>query len=189
MDCHPLLAVLLSARGISTVEDAIFFLNPNFQNLTDPFLLKNMDKAVDRIFTAVKHQEKILIFGDFDADGVTSTALLSDFLEYSGANVSWYIPHRIKEGYSLQPDHIQMAVDQDIDLIITVDCGVTSHEAVKDANLEDIDVIITDHHEPSATLPSAVAVVDPKREDCPSGLNFLAGVGVAFFLVMGLRKF
>ena len=189
LDCHPLLAVLLSARGISTVEDAIFFLNPNFQNLTDPFLLKNMDKAVDRIFTAVKHQEKILIFGDFDADGVTSTALLSDFLEYSGANVSWYIPHRIKEGYSLQPDHIQMAVDQDIDLIITVDCGVTSHEAVKDANLEDIDVIITDHHEPSATLPSAVAVVDPKREDCPSGLNFLAGVGVAFFLVMGLRKF
>ncbi|WP_299977422.1 single-stranded-DNA-specific exonuclease RecJ [Desulfobacula sp.] len=189
LDCHPLLATLLSARGISTVEDAIFFLNPNLKNLTDPFLLKDMDKAVDRIFTAVENQEKILVFGDFDADGVTATALLSDFLEYSGANVSWYIPHRIKEGYNLQPDHIQMALDQEIDLIITVDCGVSSHEAVKDANLEDIDVIITDHHEPSATLPSAVAVVDPKREDCPSGLNFLAGVGVAFFLVMGLRKF
>ncbi|MBU8911560.1 MAG: single-stranded-DNA-specific exonuclease RecJ [Desulfobacterales bacterium] len=189
LKCHPLLAMLLSARGISTVEDAVFFLNPNFKNLTDPFLLKDMDKAVARIFTAVENKEKILVFGDFDADGVTSTALLSDFLEYSGANVSWYIPHRIKEGYSLQPDHIQMALDQDIDLIITVDCGVSSHEAVKDANLEDIDVIITDHHEPSATLPSAVAVVDPKREDCPSGLNFLAGVGVAFFLIMGLRKF
>ncbi|MCD4718933.1 MAG: single-stranded-DNA-specific exonuclease RecJ [Desulfobacula sp.] len=189
MDCHPLLATLLSARGISTVEDAIFFLNPSLQNLTDPFALKDLDKAVKRIFTAVENKEKILIFGDFDADGVTSTALLSDFLEYCGANVSWYIPHRIKEGYSLAPDHIQMASDQDIDLIITVDCGVSSHKAVKNANLEDIDVIITDHHEPSSTLPSAMAVVDPKREDCPSGLNFLAGVGVAFFLVMGLRKF
>ena len=189
LECHTLLARLLSARGISTVEDAIFFLNPSFKNLTDPFLLKDVDKAVDRIFTAVENQEKILVFGDFDADGVTSTALLCDFLEYCGANVSWYIPHRIKEGYSLQPDHIQMATDQDIDLIITVDCGVSSHEAVKEANLEDIDIIITDHHEPSDTLPSAVAVVNPKREDCPSGLKFLAGVGVAFFLVMALRKF
>jgi len=189
LNCHPLLATLLSARGITTVKDAGFFLNPNFNHLTDPFRLKDMDKAVDRIFTAVKNQEKILVFGDFDADGVTATALLSDFLEYSGAIVSWYIPHRIKEGYSLQPNHIQMALAQEIDLIITVDCGVTSHEAVNDANLEDIDVIITDHHEPSATLPSAVAVVDPKRKDCPSRLTFLAGVGVAFFLVMGLRKF
>ena len=189
LDCHPLLAALLSARGICTVEDAGFFLNPNLQNLTDPFALKDMDKAVERIFTAVENKEKILVFGDFDADGVTSTALLSDFLEYCDANVSWYIPHRIKEGYNLQQDHIKMALDQNIDLIITVDCGVSSHEAVKDANLEDIDVIITDHHEPSATLPSAVAVINPKREDCSSGLNFLAGVGVAFFLVMGLRKF
>jgi single-stranded-DNA-specific exonuclease len=189
LDCHPLLAALLSGRGISTVEDAVFFLNPSLQNLTDPFVLKDLDKAVKRIFTAVENKEKILVFGDFDADGVTSTALLSDFLDYCDADVSWYIPHRIKEGYSLQQDHIQMASDQNIDLIITVDCGVSSNEAVKDANLEDIDVIITDHHEPSSTLPSAVAVIDPKREDCPSGLSFLAGVGVAFFLVMGLRKF
>jgi len=188
LDCHPLLAALLSARGISTVEDAVFFLNPSLKNLTDPFALKDLDKAVERIYTAVKNKEKILIFGDFDADGITSTALLSDFLEYCDADVSWYIPHRIKEGYSLQKAHIQMASDQNIDLIITVDCGVSSHEAVTDAKLEDIDVIITDHHEPSDTLPSAVAVVDPKREDCPAGLNFLAGVGVAFFLVMGLRK-
>lgn len=189
LNCHPLLAALLSARGITTVEDASFFLNPNFNHLTDPFCLKDMDKAVDRIFTAVENQEKILVFGDFDADGVTSTALLSDFLEYSGANVSWYVPHRVKEGYSLAAGHIEMAVDQEIDLIITVDCGITSHDAVNEANLEDIDVIITDHHEPSATLPAAVAVIDPKRKDCPSGLTFLAGVGVAFFLVMGLRKF
>ncbi len=189
LGCHPLLAKLLSARGIKSVEDATFFLNPNFKNLTDPFFLKDMDKAVERIFIAIKNKEKILVFGDFDADGVTSTALLSDFFEYCDANVSWYIPHRIKEGYSLQTDHIQMASDQDIDLIITVDCGVSSHDAVIQANLEDIDVIVTDHHEPGTILPPALAVVDPKREDCRSGLDYLAGVGVAFFLVMALRKF
>ena len=188
LDCHPILAKLLSSRGIATVKEARSFLNPDFKNLTDPFLLKNMDKAVERIFTAVENKEKILIFGDFDADGVTATALLSDFFEYCNAVVSWYIPHRIKEGYSLQTDHIKMALDQDIDLIITVDCGVSSHEAVTRANLEDIDVIITDHHEPGNTLPSALAVIDPKRKDCRSGLSHLAGVGVAFFLIMALRK-
>jgi single-stranded-DNA-specific exonuclease len=189
LDCHPLLATLLCARGITDLEDARFFLNPDFKHLTDPFLLKDMQKAVERIFTAVENKEKILIFGDFDADGVTATALLSDFLEYCDADVSWYVPHRIKEGYSIQPDHIQMAADQEIDLIITVDCGVSSHEAIENANLEDIDVIITDHHEPDPALPCALAVVDPKRKDCESGLDHLAGVGVAFFLVMALRKF
>jgi len=189
LECHPLLAKLLCSRGVTRVEDAIFFLNPNFENLTDPFLLQDMDKAVVRIFTAVTNKEKILVFGDFDADGVTSTALITDFLEYCDANVSWYIPHRIKEGYSLQTDHIQYALDQDIDLIITVDCGITSHEAVLQANLEDIDIIITDHHVPGASLPEATAVIDPKRDECPASLNYLAGVGVAFFLVMALRKF
>ena len=189
LNCHVLLATLLCTRGIKTLEDARFFLNPDFKNLIDPFLLKDMNKAVERILTAVENKEKILIFGDFDADGVTATALLSDFLEYCDANVSWYIPHRIKEGYSLQPGHIQMALEQEIDLIITVDCGVSSHKAVEKATFEDIDVIITDHHEPGPTLPSAIAVIDPKRKDCRSGLESLAGVGVAFFLVMALRKF
>ena len=189
LGCHPLLSRLLFARGICTVEDAAFFLHPTVENLTDPFQLKDMDKAVERIFTAINNKEKILVFGDFDADGVTATALLSDFLDYCEADLSWYIPHRIKEGYSLQPDHIQMAVEQDIDLIITVDCGISSHEAVNAASLEDIDVIITDHHEPSGMLPCAAAILDPKRGDCPSGLPFLAGVGVAFYLVMGLRQF
>lgn len=189
LKCHPLLAALLLGRGIKTLEDARFFLNPNFENLVDPFTLKDMHKAVERIFTAIKNKEKILVFGDFDADGVTSTALITDFLDHCDANVSWYIPHRIKEGYSLQEDHIQMAVDQDIDLLITVDCGVSSHDAVQKACFEDIDIIITDHHEPGDTLPAAVSVIDPKRQDCPSGLSHLAGVGVAFFLVMALRKF
>ena len=189
LNCHPLLAKLLSARNILTVPDAESFLNPSLKNLPDPFLLKDMDIAVERIYIALENKEKILVFGDFDADGITATALLIDFLEYCRANVSWYIPHRIKEGYGLQADHIKMARDQDVDLIITVDCGVTSIDAVKNAVLEDIDVIITDHHEPGPKLPCALAVIDPKREDCESRLNYLAGVGVAFFLVMALRKF
>jgi len=189
LKCHPLLAKLLSARKILTVREAESFLNPSFENLPDPFLLKDMDIAVKRIYTALENKEKILVFGDFDADGVTATALLVDFLEYCHANISWYIPHRIKEGYGLQSDHIEMARDQDVDLIITVDCGVTSIDAIRDAGLEDIDVIITDHHEPGPELPCAFAVINPKREDCCSCLNYLAGVGVAFFLVMALRKF
>jgi single-stranded-DNA-specific exonuclease len=188
LNCHPILAALLAGRGIATVSEAQLFLSPTFDLMTDPFTIKDMDEAVQRIYTAVLNREKILIFGDFDADGVTSTALLVDFLEYCGANISWYIPHRIREGYSLQTDHIAMAAEQDIDLIITVDCGVSSHEAVAQAKNEDIDVIVTDHHEPEADLPGAVAVIDPKREDCPAGLNFLAGVGVAFYLAMALRK-
>jgi len=189
LNCHPVLATLLFARGVTSVEKARFFLKPSFENLVNPYLLKDMDKAVKRIHTAIQNREKILIFGDFDADGVTATALLSEFLEYCDADVSWYIPHRIKEGYSLQTDHIQMASDRDIDLIITVDCGIGSHEAVENAGLEDIDVIITDHHEPSPTLPPSLAVIDPKREDCQAGLDYLAGVGVAFFLVIALRKY
>ncbi len=189
LGCHPILSSLLIGRGVDNIDHARLFLNPNFENLIDPFGLKDMDKAVKRIFTAIKNSEKILIFGDFDADGVTSTALLCQFLEYCDANISWYIPHRIKEGYSLQVDHIKNAVDQDIDLIITVDCGVSSHNAVEKANLEDIDIIITDHHEPDANLPLAHCIINPKREDCNAGLDYLAGVGVAFFLVMALRKF
>ncbi|MFH2059705.1 MAG: single-stranded-DNA-specific exonuclease RecJ [Pseudomonadota bacterium] len=188
LDCHPILATLLSNRGLNDIAQARFFLNPTLDHLINPFALKDMEKAVDRILTAVINKEKILIFGDFDADGVTATALLYDFLEYCDANVSWYIPHRIKEGYSLASDHIDMAIDQNIDLIITVDCGVSSHDAINQAMNEDIDVIVTDHHEPDSDLPRALAVVNPKRKDCLAGLDYLAGVGVAFFLVMALRK-
>lgn len=189
LGCHPLLARLLSARGITEVETAEEYLTPDLSRVTDPFLIQGMEKAVQRIYEAVTNREKILIFGDFDADGVTATALLADFLEYCGAEVAWYIPHRIDEGYSLQNFHIQMAVERDIDLIITVDCGVGSHEPVLMAAAEDIDVIVTDHHEPDNCLPEALAVIDPKRKDCPSQLEYLAGVGVAFYLAMAMRKY
>jgi single-stranded-DNA-specific exonuclease len=187
--CHPVTAGLIWNRGYTTVESARFFLNPDFSRLTDPFAIKDMQKAVERIYEAVVHREKIMIFGDFDADGVTATALLYEFLSRVDARVTWYIPHRIKEGYGLLLDHIPMAADQGVDLIITVDCGISSSDAVAAAVEEDMDVIITDHHEPGPVLPQALAILDPKQPDCPSGLSFLAGVGVAFFLVMGLRKF
>ncbi len=188
LDCSPVMASLLCGRGIHTREAADFFLNPTFEHLSDPFGLADMDKAVERIYTAVFNREKIMIFGDFDADGVTATALLLDFFTHVDAEVTWYIPHRTKEGYSLHPPHIDQALHMAVDLIITVDCGITSHPAVEAACLEDIDVIITDHHEPGEILPPALAVINPKRRDCPSGLAYLAGVGVAFFLVMALRK-
>jgi single-stranded-DNA-specific exonuclease len=188
LGCHPVLARLLVLRNLNTVKDVHAFMHPGFENLTNPFLLKDMDKATQRIAKAIENQEKILVFGDFDADGITSTVILSDFLECCQADVSWYIPHRIKEGYSLQVQHVRMAAEQDVDLIITVDCGTKSFEAVEKAGYEDIDIIITDHHEPGPKLPNALAVINPKRCDCPSGLYYLAGVGVAFFLLMALRK-
>ncbi|MFO7988032.1 MAG: single-stranded-DNA-specific exonuclease RecJ [Desulfotignum sp.] len=189
LGCHPVTAGLIWNRGFTSVESARFFLNPDFSRLTDPFAMKDMQTAVERIYRAVINKEKIMIFGDFDADGVTATALMHEFLSQVDAQITWYIPHRIKEGYGLLPDHVQMAAGQAVDLIITVDCGISSADAVADAAKEDMDIIITDHHEPGPDLPRALAILDPKQQDCPSGLSFLAGVGVAFFLVMGLRKF
>lgn len=183
-----IVATLLVNRGINTLEQVELFLNPRLSNLKDPYTLKDMQKAVDRLWTAIKNKEKILIFGDFDADGVTSTSLLVDFLNHIDADVSWYVPHRIKEGYGMQKSHIKMAIEQDIDLIVTVDCGSSSHEACETAKTEDIDIIITDHHEITNPMPSCIAIINPKREDCSSGLSHLAGVGVAFYLLLALRK-
>ncbi|WP_462268667.1 single-stranded-DNA-specific exonuclease RecJ [Desulfobacter sp.] len=188
LDCHPVIAGLLADKGITTVDEARFFLNPDYSRLSNPFELKDMDKAVARIHTAVRNKEKILIFGDFDADGVTATAMLYQFLSLVEADLSWYVPHRTNEGYSLQLPHIEMAVSMDVDLIITVDCGIGSHDAVQAAAEEDIDIIITDHHEPDTTIPKAFAVINPKQADCSACLEYLAGVGVAFYLIMGLRK-
>ncbi|SLM33004.1 RecJ [Desulfamplus magnetovallimortis] len=186
--CHKIVAKILVNRGVLTPEEAFTFLNPSFTNLTDPFALKDMKKAVQRIYTAICNREKILVFGDFDADGITATSLLNDFFYHVEAEVSWYVPHRVKEGFSLKPCHIEMAAEQKCDLVITVDCGSDSHDAVKLAIKEDIDVIITDHHEVTSHIPPAIAVVNPKREDCQAGLEHLAGVGVAFYLIIALRQ-
>lgn len=189
LSCHPTVAILLTGRGITTPDQARRFLHPDPARLRDPFSLKDMDRAVQRITSAIRNREKILIFGDFDADGITATAILYEFLSHTGAEVTWYIPHRTREGYSLKPDHIRMAADQLVDLIITVDCGSDNHDAVTAGRREDIDVIITDHHNITPPFPEALAIVNPKRPDCRAGLSHLAGVGVAFYLVIALRRF
>lgn len=187
--CSPVIASILVNRGIFSVKDAHAFLNISIDNLRPPFSIKDMEISVNRIYDAILCREKILIFGDYDVDGVTSTALLMEFFRHTGADVSYYIPHRIKEGYGLQKKHIpEIAIPNNINLIITVDCGSSSHDAVIAANDADIDIIITDHHMVPEKLPHALAIISPKRPDCSSGLSDLAGVGVAFCLVICLRK-
>ncbi|MBF0119118.1 MAG: single-stranded-DNA-specific exonuclease RecJ [Desulfobacterales bacterium] len=188
LNCHPVIAAILANRNILSPEDASNFLNPSLTHIRPPFVMKDMDKAVDRIISAISNKEKILIFGDYDVDGITATSILIDFLQYAGAGVSYYIPHRILEGYGLQPENINHAIQNDINLIITVDCGSSSHSAVISAQNNGIDVIITDHHHIGNEIPNAFAVINPKRLDCTSGLENLAGVGVAFCLIISIRK-
>ena len=185
---HPITAAVLVNREISTLSDARDFINTSLNHLRPPFSLQDMEAAVNRIHKAIVSNEKILIFGDYDVDGVTSVVILLNFLRYAGADVSYYIPHRITEGYSIQPGHITQYVrPNQFDLIITADCGTGSHRAVEAANKFNIDIIITDHHSISEDIPPALAVVNPKRHDCQAGLQNLAGVGVAFFLLICLR--
>ena len=191
LKCHNITAHLLSNRQINTIDEANAFLYPPLKNIKPPFSIIDMDIAVERIFNALKANEKILVFGDYDVDGVTSTIVLLDFLNYINANVGFYIPDRIDEGYSLRAQHFKNeAIMKDVRLIITVDCGIENAEAATVAKERGIDIIITDHHEVSGDEDYEVfAFVNPKRKDCSSGLNHLAGVGVAFYLVMAMRKF
>jgi len=189
LKCHPAIAAILVNRNIASPEDAWNFLSASVNHLSPPFTLMDMDVAIHRILKAINHKEKILIFGDYDVDGITATTILLEFFRSVGADVSYYIPHRITEGYGLQRRHItNYALAKKINLIITVDCGSGSHGAVAAANAVGIDVIITDHHMMPDTLPPAVAVINPMRHDCPSGFDDLAGVGVAFYLLICLRK-
>lgn len=189
LKCNPIIASILINRNIVSVEDAFDFLNPSFNNMRPPFSIKGINTAVSRIYSAIINNEKILIFGDYDVDGITATTILLEFFSYIGTNAYYYIPHRIKEGYGLQKNHItDYALPKGINLIITVDCGSSSYDAVKAAQRLGIDVIITDHHRITDRPPHAFAVVNPKRTDCTSGLDNLAGVGVAFYLLICLRK-
>jgi len=189
LKCHPAIAAILVNRNIVSPEDASSFLGASLNQLSPPFTLQDMDVGVHRILKAINRREKILIFGDYDVDGVTATTILLEFFRSVGADVSYYIPHRITEGYGLQSSHIMnYALAKKTNLIVTVDCGSGSHDAVAAANAAGIDVIITDHHMMPDTIPPAVAVINPMRYDCPSGFNDLAGVGVAFYLLICLRK-
>ena len=189
LNCSPIMATLLLNRNILNENDARLFLNVSLSRLRSPFGLAGMNAAVERIVRAIGLRQKILIFGDYDVDGITATAILLEFFQHLNADVSYYIPHRISEGYSLQPAHISAyAVPNGIDLIITADCGSASHQAVTAAAAAGIDVIITDHHQIVDPLPPAVAVINPHRSDCCAGFENLAGVGVAFCLLICLRK-
>jgi len=185
--CHPVTAAILATR-LRSADAAGPFLSPSFNHIRSPFSIKDINIAVDRIIKAILQHQKVLIFGDYDVDGVTAVTILFEFLQYAGTTVEYYIPHRVNEGYGLRQHHINnYARPKQFNLIITVDCGIGSHDAIQKANMENIDVIVTDHHEVES-LPNAYAVVNPKRADCPSGYGILAGVGVVYCLIICLRK-
>jgi single-stranded-DNA-specific exonuclease len=181
-------ARLLAIRGIDDPEAAQRFLHPSLDHLGDPFTLAGMGAAVDRILAAIARKERIAIHGDYDVDGITSTVILRRALELMGADVLHFIPERLKHGYGLQPDTFDQLQADGVRLVVSVDCGIRGQEAAERARDLGIDLIITDHHEPGATLPPALAVINPKRHDCPYPDKNLAGVGVALKLVQALCR-
>ncbi|MFZ5564790.1 MAG: single-stranded-DNA-specific exonuclease RecJ [Thermodesulfobacteriota bacterium] len=190
LSCTEITAALLVNRGITSVEQARRFWSAGVADLPPPFSIRDMDAAVARIHAALVNNETLLVFGDYDADGITATAILVEFLRQAGADVKYHIPHRILEGYGLKPRHVaEVAVKQGARLLITVDCGATSHGAAAACREAGIDLIITDHHQTPAESPPALAVINPSRADCTSGLGALAGVGVAFYLLIALRAY
>ena len=182
----PLLSSLLVQRGITTFDQAKRFFRPSLEELHDPFLLQDMDLAVKRIQQAIEAQENILVYGDYDVDGTTSVALLSSYLKTYYPNIATYIPDRYDEGYGVSYKGIDFAQDNDITLIIALDCGIKAIEKVAYASKKGIDFIICDHHRPGAKLPKAVAVLDPKRDDCSYPYKELCGCGVGFKLIQAL---
>lgn len=176
---------LLVQRGFTTGEEANQFLNPTLEQLHDPFLMKDMDVAVERLGKAIKDSEKILIFGDYDVDGTTSTAMLHTFLKPLNKNIDYYIPNRYKEGYGLSSEGIQYASDNGCTLMIVVDCGVKANDLIDEAKSKGIDIIVCDHHLPDTEVPNAVAVLDPKRPDCEYPFKELCGCGIAYKLIEG----
>lgn len=188
VQCSPLIARLLANRGIQSKIQATRFLHPSLSDLTPPMELAGIDDAVQRIHKALEDDEKILVFGDYDADGITATAALIGFLRHCGARASYYIPHRIADGYGLGTDFINnRAIPAGVGLIITADCGSGSSDAVSLARQAGIHTVVTDHH-PVARIPGdAVAVINPTRPECRANLAHLAGVGVAFYLIIALR--
>jgi single-stranded-DNA-specific exonuclease len=183
----PLLGHLLASRNITTPEAAEGFLSPRLSNLHSPFLMKDMNSAVERICVALQRREPILLYGDYDVDGISGTSLLYLFLSGLGATVSFHIPDRLTEGYGLHREALQRMSERGIRLVITVDCGSADRDPVLFARQCGIDVIITDHHEVPAELPPATAVINPKQPDCSFPFKGLAGVGVVFKLLMALR--
>ena len=183
-----IIATLLLQRGIETYEDAKTFFRPSLEDLHDPFLMKDMDKAVARIETAILQNENILVYGDYDVDGTTSVALMASYLRSRTENVATYIPDRYDEGYGISYQGIDFAFDNEFSLIIALDCGIKAIEKVDYAKEKGIDFIICDHHRPGKNVPNAAAVLDPKQDDCSYPYKELCGCGVGFKLVQALAE-
>ncbi len=182
------IASLLVQRGIDTYEEAKTFFRPSFEDLHDPFLMKDMDKAVERIEKAIANEENILVYGDYDVDGTTAVSLMSSYLLSKYPNVATYIPDRYDEGYGISYKGIDFAQDNDFSLIIALDCGIKAIDKVKYASEKGIDFIICDHHRPGDNIPDAIAVLDPKRNDCDYPYKELCGCGVGFKLIQALAS-
>ena len=183
-----LLAKILVNRNLTKKEDIDLFLRPNRHDFHNPYLMPDMAKAVDRIIKAINNNEKILIYGDYDVDGITSVTVVKSFLLERNAQVTHYIPNRLNEGYGLNKNAIEKIAKDGVNLIITVDCGISGIEEVEYANSLGLEVIVTDHHEVGEKLPNAIAVVDAKRKDNTYPFRELAGVGVGFKLIQAISQ-
>lgn len=185
----PLLASLLARRGVTTLKDAKLFLDGGLETLHSPFLFPDMAKAVERLQRAVETKEKILIYGDYDVDGITAVALILRTLrKVAAGNLMYFIPKRLEEGYGLHRSALEKAVQNGCTLIVTVDCGISGYEEAEYLKSTGVDLIITDHHEPPPVLPNALAVIDPKLPEIGYPCSYLAGVGVAFKLLQALAE-
>ncbi len=177
------IARLLVIRGITNYDDARLFFRPSLTQLHDPFLMKDVDTGSDRLATAIRSDEKVVVYGDYDVDGTTATAIMHTFLKNFGVDVRYYIPHRFKEGYGIGSDGIDFAEEIGATLIVSVDCGITAVDETEYAKSKNIDLIICDHHNAGDTIPDAVAVIDPKQPGCPYPFKGLSGAGVGFKLI------
>ena len=180
---HPVLCKLLVQRGIETYEQAKKFFRPELSDLHDPFLMKDMDKAINRINEAIAANEKILIYGDYDVDGTTAVAIAFSFLKEFYPNIDYYVPNRYTEGYGISLKGIDFASENNFSLIIALDCGIKANDKIDYANGKKIDFIICDHHNAGEEIPNAIAVLDPKRIDCNYPFKELSGCGIGFKLI------
>ncbi len=188
LNIDPVLSTLLLHRGIKTFEEAKYFFRPDERHLHDPFLMQDMEKAIERIEAAIATGEKIMVYGDYDVDGTTAVAVVYSFFKKHHGNIEYYIPDRYKEGYGISTQGIDYAAENGFGLIIALDCGIKSVDKIAYANTLGIDFIICDHHTPGDELPAAVAVLDPKRADCPYPFKELSGCGIGFKLAQAYAE-
>ncbi len=188
LNVNMVIANLLAQRGVSNYNEAKSFFRPRISDLHDPFLMKDMDKAVERLEKAITGKENVLIYGDYDVDGTTSVAMMYQFLRKRIKNLEYYIPDRYSEGYGISPRSIDYAAEQNVTLIIVLDCGIKAVEKINQAKERGIDFIICDHHNPDDIIPNAVAVLDPKRPDCNYPYTELSGCGVGFKLIQAYTQ-